>query len=133
MHLTLDERVYQHLSKGMVPYILYNIVVQNEIVGKLIYREGTDEQCYYDGHIGYSIYEEYRGHSYAYKACLLLKDMIDNEYVYITCSPYNIASKKTIEKLNAEFIEKTLIPDYLKKFYSEDDYEKLIYRWKVKE
>lgn len=132
MELILKEHVSVGLTKGMVPYSIYSIQVDHIEVGTLIYRDGNEEECYYDGHIGYTIEEQYRGHNYAYQACLLLKDFIQKDEVYITCSPHNIASRKTIEKLNAIFIEKTTIPSYLKKFYSKEDYDKLIYKWRVR-
>ena len=132
MELVLEEFINTHLIKGMVPYYIYNIIVDNIEVGRVIYRVGNDNECYFDGHIGYSVYDEYQGNNYAYKACLLLKDIIDKDYVYISCAPHNIASKKTIEKLGADLIEKTYIPSSLKKFYSEDEYEKLIYKWRIR-
>ncbi len=33
------------------------------------------------------------------------------EYIYITTEPDNIASNKIIKKLNADFIEETIIPN----------------------
>lgn len=132
MELVLEEYVSDHLVKGLVPYYIYNIIVENHEVGRLVYRNGSDEECYFDGHIGYTIYEEYRGHHYAYHACLLLKDIIDKDYVYITCSKDNQASLKTIMKLDAEYIEEKEIPAKLKKFYHKDEYIKMIFKWRLK-
>ena len=41
-------------------------------VGRIVLREGSNEERYYDGHIGYTIEKEYRGHHYSKDACLLL-------------------------------------------------------------
>lgn len=132
MRLELLEYVNENLPKGFDPYYIYLIIVDEIEVGRLVYREGSDASRYYDGHIGYHIEEEYRGHHYSYKACLLLKEIINKDYLYITCDPNNIASKKTIEKLGCEFIERAIIPNYLKHVFSKEEKEKLIYRWCLK-
>ncbi len=131
MELQLLEYVSMNLPKGFDPYSIYLIIVNDIEVGRLTLREGSDEQRYYDGHIGYSIYPEYRGHHYAYQACLLLKDMIDVDHLIITCDPSNIASIKTIEKLGCEYIETKTIPTHLKKLFTHDEKVKQIYKWKI--
>lgn len=132
MRLQLLEYVHENLPRGFSPYWIYQIIVDENIVGSLIVREGDIEDRYYDGHIGYHIDEEYRGHHYAYQACLLLKDIIQKDEVVITCDPQNRASLKTIEKLGAKFIETKAIPTSLKKLFSQDEKVKNIYLWKVK-
>ena len=131
MKLEIIEEVKDHLTDGFVPYTIISIIVNNEEVGRMVLREGNDKDVYLEGHISYHIDEEYRGHYFAYKACLLLKEYIDKEYVLITCSPDNIASKKTIERLNAEYIETIQIPKNQRKYYPNETH-KCIYRWKVK-
>lgn len=132
MKLELLEYVTEDLPENFDPYYIYLIIEDNEEIGRIVYREGEDSSRYYDGHIGYHIDEEYRGHNYSYYACLLLKEFIDKDFVYITCDPDNIASKKIIEKLGCEFIERKCIPSYLKNVFSKDEKEKLIYRWWMK-
>lgn len=131
MKLELIEYVKEPLPAGAKPYSIYSILVNEKEIGRLVLREGDDQECYYDGHIGYHIYEEYRGHHYAYQACLLLKEMIDKDHVIITCNPTNIASKKTIESLGCEYLETKRIPQHLKKLFASDEYEKMIYRWNI--
>lgn len=131
MELVLFLDVQDDLPDGFLPYKIYSIMENNIEVGRLVLREGDDEQRYYDGHIGYTIDEEYRGHSYAYQACLLLKDVCDYDHYIITCDPQNMASKKTIEKLGARFIEIKAIPKHLKKHFNKDEKEKCIYIWEV--
>lgn len=132
MKLVLDEYVYKDLPQNYDPYYIYFIIVDDIEVGRIVYREGNDSSRYFDGHIGYSIDEEYRGHNYSYYACLLLREYIEKDFVYITCDPDNIASKKIIEKLGCEFIERAVIPSYLRNVFSKDEKEKLIYRWCLK-
>ena len=59
-------------------------------------REGSCEERYYDGHIGYTVEPEFRGHYYAYQGVQLIKPIalkLGFELI-ITCSPNNLASKK---------------------------------------
>lgn len=133
MKLILLEEVKENLPQGFEPYSIYSITVNNHEVGRLVLREGNDQQRYYDGHIAYTIDEEYRGHGYAYQACLLLKKIISKEHVLITCDPSNIASKKTIEKLGCQYIETGMIPKKYQKFFHQDEKVKMIYQWNLKE
>jgi len=131
MELKLLEEVRDHLPIGFSPYTIYSMMVDDEEVGRIVLREGSDEERYFDGHIGYSVYEEYQGHHYAYQACLLLQEKIKKEHVIITCDPFNIASKKTIERLGCLYIETAVIPKKLKKFFTPDEKEKCIYKWMI--
>jgi len=82
-------------------------------VGHCDYRCRENEENYFAGNIGYMIYQFHRGHHYAYLAAKLLCDLavsLKAKKLYITCSPENVASFKTIEKLGAEFIEETAVP-----------------------
>lgn len=63
-------------------------------------RVGHNESVYYGGNIGYRIHPPYRGRHYAGRACLLLFELARRhgmEYLYITCNPENIPSRKTCE------------------------------------
>ncbi|MCI5773501.1 MAG: GNAT family N-acetyltransferase [Erysipelotrichaceae bacterium] len=93
--------------------IYYNMVVGNRVVGICDLRFGYNEELYYAGNIGYSVFMRYRGNHYAYKACLLLLDIAKQHQMpklWITCSPDNIASRKTIEKLDAQLLEVADVP-----------------------
>ncbi len=79
-------------------YDIYDIIVDHQLVGRIVYRYGTDEQLKYSGHVGYTIEPEYRGHGYAYQALNELFDLIDKKEIIISCDLDNIASYKTIEK-----------------------------------
>ena len=52
MKLIKQEYVDKGLPRGWQPYYIYQIVVNNEVVGKVVLREGTLEERYYDGHVG---------------------------------------------------------------------------------
>lgn len=58
------------------------------------------------GHIGYNVKEIFRGNSYAYHACIVIAPFVRFVYsnVFLTCNPDNLASKKTIEKLNCKYL-----------------------------
>lgn len=91
-------------KKKYVPSINYEIVLDDPsmVVGRCVLRLGHNDNTFWGGNIGYYVDEKYRGHGYAYEACLLLFETAKarglNE-LYITCNPENIASKKTCEKL----------------------------------
>lgn len=131
MELVLIEDVKNHLPQGFDPYRIYSMVVSHKEVGRLVLREGSDEKRYYDGHIGYQVYEEFRGHHYAYEACLLIQKIVTQDHLIITCDPHNIASLKTIEKLGCVYLETKPIPTSLQKFFTKEEKVKNIYRWNI--
>lgn len=99
-----------------VPTIYYDVLDnENNKVGTCELRLTCEDEMYYYGHIGYNVIEKYRGHNYAYYACLLMFDIARKEHkmneLIITCSPENIASYKTLEKLNGKFIEQVNVPE----------------------
>ena len=123
--IELDEYIEKPLN-NLSPYYLYKILLGNIQVGTLIYRTGSIQDHYYDGHIGYTIEENYRGHHYSYLAVKeLLKD-IDHD-VIITCEEGNIASQKIIERCNAQYLDTKPIPTHLKKQFSKNEKVKRIY------
>ena len=128
-NVVLEEVELVHLDYS---YFLYNILVDHKEVGRLTYRLGKDEDFILDGHIGYEIDEPYRGHHYAYHACMALKNKIKeySDHVLITCDIDNYASKKTIEKLGAIYLETKAIPKKLKDYYPGST-GKLVYQWNI--
>jgi tagatose 1,6-diphosphate aldolase len=67
----------------------------------------------YAGHIGYHVYPPARGHHYAERACRLLLPLARKHRInplWITCNPDNLASRRTIERLGAEFVEIVPVP-----------------------
>ena len=102
-------------------------------VGYIDLRIGYSEFLYYLGNIGYRVYEEYRGHHYAYQACLLVFQYakeLQLPYVIITCSPENIASKKTLERLNGTYMGEKKVP-LSHPLYLQGEKIKCIYRYDI--
>lgn len=99
-----------------VPTVYYNIYKHGErdTIGTIELRLTVDGDMYYYGNIGYKIDKNYRGHNYAYHACKVLfkvaKEEFNMDELIITCSPENIASYKTLKKLDGELIELAKVP-----------------------
>lgn len=107
----------------------------NQLIGFCDLRIGDHDALLYLGHIGYSIFANYRGYSYAYHATkLLLKvaDALDYNFLTITVNPENIPSIKTIEKLKVTFIHELRVPTS-ESLYEQGDRYKRIYHVNVKE
>ncbi|MEJ2511563.1 MAG: GNAT family N-acetyltransferase [Anaerolineales bacterium] len=98
-------------EKGFVPAYNFSMVhtTSKEIMGNIDLRVGLTEKLKeYGGHIGYEVFEPYRGHRYAARSCSLLFPFLRKlgiNPVVITCDPNNLPSKKTIESLGAVLIE----------------------------
>jgi predicted acetyltransferase len=120
--------------RGYLPAYEFDIRLpgRNEPIGFVNLRIGnTEHVVMYAGHIGYRIYENYRGHRYAAKACNLVKQVaIDHglETVWITCNPDNIPSRRTCEIVGSEFVEIVDVPEDTA-MYREGDKQKCRYRW----
>lgn len=119
-----------------VEAIIFDIYVpeMDRIIGRCEYRNETGQDLWYYGHVGYVIYPPYRGENFAYRACLKMFDLLKKERglseFVITCNPDNIASRKTIEKMDAEFI-KLIDVDQDHELYKLGDHQKNIYIVKV--
>ncbi len=86
-----------------------------EHMGYCDLRVGHNASLYYYGNIGYRVFPQYRGHCYAYRACLLLFDMardLEMDYLLITVSPENTPSVKTCEKLHGVHLETVEVPPW---------------------
>ena len=101
--------------KGWVPAYYFGIYDFNgNKMGFCDLRVGYSDGLYYGGHIGYTVFEEHRGHHYALKACKLMFELAKKhgmEYLYITCDQNNIPSKKTLDYLGGEFLEIAELPE----------------------
>ena len=106
-----------------------------ECIGYIDLRIGYTEYLYYLGNVGYRIYEEYRGHGYAYQACQLLFEhakCLQLPYLIITCDPDNVPSKKTLEKLNGKYMGEKKVP-ITHPMFLQGDKIKCIYRYDILE
>ncbi len=119
-----------------VPTVYYDICLRNSPlkVGKIDLRLKMDDYMYYLGHIGYHIYRFYRGHSYAYKACLQLFKIAKEEFglteLIVTCSPDNIPSYKTLVKLGGQLVETVPVPED-HELYRNNERIKCIFKYKL--
>ena len=132
IQLLLGKAVEGDDEKGWVPAYHFAICdLKGNKMGVCDLRIGHNEKLYYGGNIGYRIEEEYRGHHYAGKACLLLFELArrhDLEYVIITCNPDNYASRKSCEYAGGELIEIVEVPEG-NDMRERGEMEKCVYRF----
>jgi tagatose 1,6-diphosphate aldolase len=113
--LSLAARQSAAESLWQVPaYIFHMHVGSSDLpIGRVTFRaEDTEWVVRYYGHIGYRVEEPYRGRRYAERSCRLLMPFIrrHRQDLWITCAPDNLASRRTIERLGAEFVETLEVP-----------------------
>ena len=129
-------RVSKHTAYDGVPTVYYDILLHdtNLKVGSIDLRLKIDGDMYYYGHIGYNIMRSHRGNNYAYYACLVLFKVAREEFgmdeLILTCSPENIASYKTLKKLDGELIELVKVPKN-HTLYTLGETSKYIFRYKI--
>ena len=120
--------------KGSIEFGIFDC--RNETtVGRCELRLDHTISNYYYGNIGYRVWEQYRGHGYAYQASLLLMELaasMDVDYLLITVSPENIPSVKTCEKLNGTLLDTVKVPVW-HPLYRANERVKMIYRYDLKE
>jgi predicted acetyltransferase len=120
------------VEKGYVPFYNFRIIDKSgNDVGHIIFKVGnTDHILYCSGHIGYGIKEIFRGNSYAYYACIAIAPFVRSVYsnVLITCNLDNIASIKTIEKLNCQYLDEITLNEN-EQAYKNGERTKRRYRW----
>ncbi len=105
---------------------------QGTVMGHCALRIGYNDSLYHVGHIGYSVHEKYRGHHYAAKACkllFLLAKKHNMSYLYITCNPDNLPSRKTLEYLKGELLEIAELPEDSDMRVNDGDTEKCIFKF----
>jgi len=131
--LILEEKIPENIAKKYVPAYKFAILLEksNNKIGFIDIRIGYNQGLYYGGHIGYTVYEHFRGHHYAMKACKLIKKVAfdhNMKKLYITCNPDNMASRKTCEKLGLSLLEIANLPKD-NDMYIEGERQKCIYEW----
>jgi len=114
IELRLERTMDGDAERGWVPSYKFDICSPKGVkMGFCDLRVGYNENIYYAGNIGYTVYEGFRGHRYAAKACFLLFELARKhgmKEVYITCNPDNIASAKTCERVGGELLETVELP-----------------------
>jgi predicted acetyltransferase len=120
---------------------VYKFMMVNSLsgaeMGGITLREGyTDNVILYRGNIGFTVNENFRGNHYAARSCILLLPlirMIGLNPVWLTCNVDNIASKKSIERIGATYVDTVTIPkdSPYYQYYPEGSKTKLRYRWEI--
>lgn len=119
-------------ARDFVPAYHFRILdADDSDVGHINFRVGDTEHvrlC--AGHIGFEIREPFRGHGYAFQACRALAPFIRSVYeaVTITCDPDNVASRRTIERLGATFVDEVAVPTH-DEHHRRGSRRKRCYRW----
>ena len=82
--------------------------------GQINLRAGSTPHIeLYAGHVGYEVYEGFRGNRYAARSLRLLLPCVRRlgiEPMWITCDPENAASRRSLELAGAEFVETVDVP-----------------------
>lgn len=114
--LSLDAMHPADEIKKWVPYYHFTLHLDGvkEPVGTLDFRAAFSENLsQLGGYIGYAVKEQYRGQRLAERACRLLLPFIKShefKELWITTTPENIASRRTLERLGASMIEIVDVP-----------------------
>jgi len=136
VYLKEKYRVNELTAYDGVPTVYYDIFdYDDNRVGSIDLRLTIKGDMYYYGHIGYNIIKDKRGHNYAYYACKIVFEIAKKEFnlneLIITCSPDNIASYKTLQKLKGEFLEQVDVPMH-HPLYKLGEKTKCIFRFKIR-
>lgn len=110
---TFDE----HPVLGLVTYHRFAIICESnyEIAGYISLRLGeTIELLTVAGQVGYEIEPEFRGNGFAargLKLLLIVAKASGFEEMWVTCSPENLASKRTCENAGGTLTEIVDVPE----------------------
>jgi predicted acetyltransferase len=86
-----------------------------EEMGTIRLRVGATRHIeMYHGHIGYGVHEPHRGRRYAARSVRLLIPLarrLGLDSLWITCDPENAASRRSLERAGAQFVEVVDVPE----------------------
>jgi tagatose 1,6-diphosphate aldolase len=97
-------------ARKLVPAYKFDLRVgdSNARAGGISLRLGTTQALtQVAGQVGYGVEPAFRGHRFALRACRLILPLARAhgfEELFITCSPDNLASRRTCELLGAELL-----------------------------
>ncbi len=103
-------------SKGRVPMLVFHMrrVADGATMGRLDLRLAlTPALSQYGGHIAYRVEPAFRGHHYAARSVRLIMPRAREfgmGYLLVTCSPTNIASRRTCELAGGVLVDIVPLP-----------------------
>lgn len=100
------------LEDGSLRTSTYFCVQNNEVIGAIRYRHGTNE--YVErviGHVGYETKPSAQGRGIAQLMLNWMQENILRTSIIVTCEITNLASKKVIERCNGEYINQIYSPE----------------------
>ena len=115
LRLVLERAAPADPVRNFVPAYHFKICLPDgTMVGRCDLRIGHSRKLYFGGHIGYTVFPDYRGRHYAEKACRMLFALAKRHglgYVIITCNPDNFPSRRTCERLGGKLLEIAELPE----------------------
>lgn len=125
LELVLVKKIAADDKQGFFP--AYEFAMRNtktaEVMGYIHLRVGNNENTKYGGHIGYEVYEKFRGKHYAARSLKLLFPLAKKHGInplWVTCNPENIPSRKTCELAGGQLVEIVDLPAYNDQFQRGD-------------
>ncbi len=126
----------QQPNDGYLTDYRFDINADGEWVGWIKVKIGYSITAYYDGQIGYEIYnEQHRNRSYATKACLALMPFLQKcgfHHVLITTDENNAPSRRVCEKIGTKLLEIVDTPTWTG-IYRNGQRRTCIYEWEIEE
>jgi predicted acetyltransferase len=118
-------------SPWKVPAYRFDMMIDRARAGTVSLRVGNEPRLVlYAGHVGYAVEPAWRGRHLAGRAVRLLYPLARAhgfDVLWATCTPDNLASRRTLERLGAIYVETVPIPpDY--ESYARGEREKCRYR-----
>jgi tagatose 1,6-diphosphate aldolase len=137
LELRLLETTPADHERGFEPTYRFAMTAatSGDVMGTINLRVGHSEHLtLYRGHIGFGVEERFRGNRFALRSCRLLAGLVRHHSVvpiWLTCNDGNMASRRTLELLGAEFVDiRTMPADYpYVEYYPPESRTKRRYRW----
>lgn len=112
LRILIKNALGEELINGSPRTSTYFCVKNDEIIGAIRYRHGTNE--YVEkviGHVGYETKPSARGRGVAQMMLTWMQENILDTSIIVTCEITNIASRKVIERCNGQFINQIYSPE----------------------
>jgi len=115
IRLRLESQSAYDPSRGYVPTYYFHITRESDaqIIGRCDLRIGYNANIEIGGNMGYTVFEPYRGHHYAAKACRLMLPLAKSHglnRLLITLRPNNEPSRRTCLALGATLQREIVLP-----------------------